>query len=133
VTLYLDGKGDAAGPFGPDDHEIYFRPSATANYKDFGPSGPGLEVVGNIVNANTSYTIEIGLRKSSLSAGLPLPQLIGVNLGVSDEDFGFLGDRDYAYGVWYQASRPVCPSCCTMWGGTRPWCDTTTFALLRLE
>jgi hypothetical protein len=133
VTLFLDARGDATGPFGNDDHEIYFRPSVTANVKDYGPAGAQLLIVGTIWPERSGYVVEVGLAKSTLGmGGAPLPRTLGFNLGVADEDRAFLSD-DFAYGIWYRADRPTCASCCADWGVTRPWCDTTTFALLRLE
>lgn len=133
VGVYLDAVGDALGPYGIDDHEIYFRPSDPPNVKDYGPGGASLDVGGSVLNTENGYTFEISLSKSSLGVGGALPAEIGFDLALNDQDQSGGGGDRFAYGLWFKSARPACPTCCAAEMGQRAWCDTTMFGRLRLQ
>jgi hypothetical protein len=126
--IYLDARGDAAGAFAGDDHEIVVR--ADGQWHDYAEPPAPVGLTGSVLadRASEGFTIEIAIAKASLGAS-PLPARLGFDLALTDDD----GLGSFAYGLWFLSERASCPGCCSSFAGTRAWCDTTTFGGLALD
>jgi hypothetical protein len=128
IMLFLDVLGDAAGPYSFDDHGLVVR--ADGEWSDYGPVGTSADLTAATVHPAGSYSIEVSVAKSSLSA--TVGGSMGFDLGLTDDD----GWSDSAYdasSLWFMSARPECATCCTDQTANQPFCDTTMFGTLILE
>ena len=128
VDIYLDAEDDGAGSYGADDQWVIVRNDAT--FGDYPVDDINLEGFVRTAGDGGGYAMELRIDKWSLSAGA-LGAELGFDLAINDDDGH--GGADYdGDGLWYAASAPVCPQCCTS-GSSEAWCDTSLFGRLLLE
>ena len=123
VVVFLDGIGDRDGAYGEDDHAVFV--SAEAEALDYGPGD--LVPVGEVVESDEGYRVEIALDKVAIAS--PLPAELGFNLALIDDDGKGNTDRD-VFALRHVPDPPACARCCD--GQAAPWCDTTQLGSLDL-
>jgi hypothetical protein len=123
IAIFLDGSGDRGGTYGEDDHALMI--GASAETWDYGPGD--VIPTGMVVSKDGGYRIEIAIDKVAIAA--TLPEVLGFNLAIIDDDGMGNSDRDL-FSLRYVPDPPACPSCCE--GQAQPWCDTTQLGSLQL-
>jgi hypothetical protein len=119
ITFYIDGAGDRAGAYGPDDHEIIidYRP-VYGIYPSTNGTDPVIEAVR--LPTTEGFTVEVRIPRASIGAAQS--SRIGFAWGIYDDDGGGAAE---GYGLHWMRQAPRCASCCTSETRAQAWCDTT--------
>lgn len=127
IELYLDGAGDASGPYSDDDHWITIGTDGL--FQSLGSAA--VPPAGETIQTETGYNIELHIARADLGVPDDATQL-GFNLGLNDDDDTSNANLD-AYGLWYvPETESTCADCCTEFDGSFAWCDTSRLGTLQL-